>query len=513
MARNKHTGGKAVTISLTDPTLFGNDAAEDEREEIFQSYAFERPEVEPFADPARTLCVAHAYKGEGKSALLRLTRLRVGSRNENAIQIVRTADELAPEVTRDDSVSWVRGWKASILHAFAVEIGSRIGFAWTDDAMVLVEESEKSGRKSRNLLSSILDRLKLPKVSVVGTSVELPEKKIVGAANPEHAIKRWLETGPELWLFVDDVDKNFGNTSQWRLRVATFFDACRGLINALPELRIRTVVRPNVWTILRLEFESMSHVQQYLYDLRWSLDDARRLVSKRVEGYLQRTKQWPQVAAVLRGSPRDRDETVIAYAFVSPMSWGADERPPHALLYTLSKHRPRWMIELAKVAAKSAASFQRTRITRDDIVGELAAFGRRRIEDTVAEFRSRCPEIEELITAFAREKEQFTTDELLKIIDNKILTHIQPTIAGISGRVNNINVASFLFEVGLFYGRRDYSDKTYTHVAFSDNPALLRSRANLDEGLSWEIHPVFRQALNIRDASGREMTSTKRPNR
>jgi hypothetical protein len=171
------------------------------------------------------------------------------------------------------------------------------------------------------------------------------------------------------------------------------------------------------------------------------------------------------------------------------------------------------MIELAKVAAKSAASFQRTRITRDDIVGELAAFGRRRIEDTVAEFRSRCQEIEELITAFAREKEQFTTDELLKIIDNKILTHIQPTIAGISGRVNNINIASFLFEVGLIYGRRDYQDKTYTHVTFSDNPALLRSRANLDEGLSWEIHPVFRQALNIRDASGREITSTKRPNR
>lgn len=505
--------GEPVKISLTDPTLFGNDAAEDEREDIFRSYAFDRPEVQPFSDSGRPFCVAHAYKGEGKSALLRLTRLRVSQRNEAAIQIARTADELAPDVTRDDMVSWVRGWKASILHAFAVEIGSRIGFAWTDDAMVLVEESEKSGRKSRTLLASILDRLKLPSVSIGGTSIELPERRVIGTSDPAHAIKRWLETGPELWLFIDDVDKNFGNTAAWKQRVAAYFDACRGLVNALPELRIRTVVRPNVWTIVKLEYESMSHVQQYLYDLRWTLDDARKLVSKRIEAYLQRSKQWPVVAAVLRGSIADREETVIAYAFASPMIWGSNERSPHAILFTLSKHRPRWIIELAKVAANSAAGIRRTRITRDDIVGELAAFGRRRIEDTVAEFRSRCPETEELISAFTRQKEQFTTDELLKIIDNKILTHIQPTIAGVSGRPNNINVASFLFELGLFYGRRDFPDGSYEHVTFSDSPSLLRSRANLDEGLSWEIHPVFRQALNIRDAAGRESTSSRRPNR
>lgn len=93
-------------IVLTDPTLFGNDAAEDEREDIFYSYALERPELGVFADPERRLAIARAYKGEGKSALLRLTSRRVAQANRKPIIIARTADELAPELAKDDFAAW-----------------------------------------------------------------------------------------------------------------------------------------------------------------------------------------------------------------------------------------------------------------------------------------------------------------------------------------------------------------------------------------------------------------------
>lgn len=64
-------------VNLTDPTLFGNESAEDEREDVFISYAFERPEVDAFSDGNNRLGFARAYKGEGKSALLRLTERRI----------------------------------------------------------------------------------------------------------------------------------------------------------------------------------------------------------------------------------------------------------------------------------------------------------------------------------------------------------------------------------------------------------------------------------------------------
>jgi hypothetical protein len=34
---------------------------------------------------------------------------------------------------------------------------------------------------------------------------------------------------------------------------------------------------------------------------------------------------------------------------------------------------------------------------------------------------------------------------------------------------------------------------------YSDNPTLLHSRTNLDDGAKWEIHPVFREHLNLRN--------------
>ena len=66
-------------------------------------------------------------------------------------------------------------------------------------------------------------------------------------------------------------------------------------------------------------------------------------------------------------------------------------------------------------------------------------------------------------------------------------------------------VASLLFEVGLYYGRRQLKGGSCEHSAYADSPHLLASRTDLDSGLTWEIHPIFRQALDMRDASGIEI--------
>ena len=61
-------------INLADPDLFGNDAAEDEVDDIFNSSALKRDELGTFTDARKRIRVVRAYKGEGKSALLRMAR-------------------------------------------------------------------------------------------------------------------------------------------------------------------------------------------------------------------------------------------------------------------------------------------------------------------------------------------------------------------------------------------------------------------------------------------------------
>jgi len=498
------------TIRLDDPYLFGNDAAEDEEADVFASYAVERPELSDFSSAARRICIARAYKGEGKSALLRLSAAKVSESTDPQIVAPISANSLSPSIDSSDFATWVRAWKAAILGQLAAEVGATIGMAWSDDAMSLVEEAERQGFKSRSPVATILERLKFGQVDFAELKLNPLSQQRLGTTNPEKVLQRWAKQGTRVWLFIDDVDLNFQNTPPQRAKVASFFVACREVVNTVKGLCIRAAVRPSVWTIIKLEFEALSHVEQYAYDLQWSEETIRGMLSRRVEAYLKRNGLWKPYAAMLPGGAFERDKALIAEVFQSPMQWGETSRPPHVLIYTLSKHRPRWAIELSKVAAASAAKRGKSKIGRDDIFDNLGGFGKHRIEDTCAEFRSQCLQVDELIGAFSREQEQFKTDELLKLIDNRILTHLSPQIVGFAGKATSRDVAAFLFQVGFFFGRRELPGGGYEHIGFAEQPTLWLSRTDLDRGLSWEIHPVFRQALEIRDAAGREFAPPQR---
>jgi hypothetical protein len=499
-----------TAIRLTDPHLFGNDAAEDEDAEVLESYAIERPELGDFTSASRRICIARAYKGEGKSALLRLSASQVERSGEPQIVVFISANSLSPTLDTADFPAWIRAWKAAILGQLAAEVGATIGAAWSDDTMSLVEEAERQGFKSRSVVSAILDRLKIGQLDLGALKVNPLSQQRLGATNPEKVLQRWAKQGTRVWLFIDDVDLNFQNTASQKAKVASFFVACREVVNTVKGLSLRAAVRPSVWTIIKLEFEALSHVEQYIHDLRWSEDAIRTMLARRVEAYLKRNSMWKALEGGLPGNAFDRDKALIGEVFQPSMNWGTTTRPPHVLIYTLSKHRPRWAIELSKAAAASAARKDRAKIGRDDIFENLGAFGRRRIEDTCAEFRSQCPQIDELIGAFAREPEQLQTDALLKLIDNRVLSHLTPQIVGVAGKPTARDVAAFLFQVGIFFGRRELPDGGYEHVDFSEQPGLWQSRTDLDRGLSWEVHPVFRQALEIRDDAGREFAPPQR---
>ena len=486
-----------MKIALTDRTLFGNEAAEDEQDDVFESYAVMRPEVTEFLEDKHPVAVVRAYKGEGKSALLRLVALRLMEKTVPPLIIRISSSAISPTIDDRDSDRWVRGWKENILRLAAKEIGSTISLAFNDDAISLVEEAEANGYKSRSFVSSVVDRLKSAPVQI--------ERKRIGITNPEQILRRWSQKGAQVWFIIDDLDQNFENNALHRLRVATFFIALRMIANQIPEFRFRCSVRPNVWSIVKREFEALSHVEQYIFDLTWKLEDYTRLIARRVEGYLTRVGSWEEVKKTLPYDVTRRDKHLVGMIFDDPMPWGMDrDRPPASILYTLSRHRPRWLIELWRVSALSAEKAKHSKINFDDIEGQLESFGKRRVEDTVAEFKSQCPEIEELLVAFVNQPERFTTAELLSTLQKRILGAVNPRITDVIGKASPKEVAHFLYQIGFLTARKELNAENYEHISFAENPMLLSSRTNLDQGYSWEIHPVFRQALKLKNVPTRK---------
>lgn len=492
-----------TTIDLADVALFGNDAADLEQEALFLSYAVEREELVGLLNDSAAIQVTRAYKGEGKSALLRLVRSRLSTALGGQLVVSAIGPDHSPAVESLDSDVWTREWKKSLLRLVANEIGAQLGVAFTDDAISLVEEAEANGFKKRSFVSAIVDRL---------SSKELPlQRNRLPVLNHEELVKRFLDGRPLIWIVIDDVDQNFANTEKWRVKLGAFFTACRQIVTVIPELRIRTAIRPNVWAIIKREFESLSHIEQYTHDLSWTVHQFRSLLAARVRSYLQRTNQWRTVAGTLPKEEFLREQALVAMVFDDPMPWGGGDRkrPPFVVLWTLTSHRPRWLIELCKVAGKKAASRGAKRICWEDIKAELAAFGRKRIDDTVAEFRSQCPQIEELLGAFSRQRDLYSTDELLTTIHNRIVQAVTPTLVGLGGKPSDLDVAHFLYQIGFLAGRRDFGEHHgYEHVLYRDNPSLLRARTNIDDGLRWEINPVFRDVLNLRSVTDKAHTKS-----
>src|SRR5690606_35950005 len=235
------------------------------------------------------------------------------------------------------------------------------------------------------------------------------------------------------------------------------------------------------WTTIKHEFESLSHVEQYITNLEWSESSIRAVLARRVQGYLVRRAKWQGVADELPTDTAQRERKLISFIFDDPMEWGSRPRPPHVLLHTLSKHRPRWVVELCSAATGLTAQTHRQRVAVDDILAQLEEFGRRRVEDTVAEFKSQCPQVGEIIGALKQGQEEYSTDELVRHLNHHVMNHLTPRISGVVGDASALDVAAFLYEIGVIFGRRDLPTG-YQHVGFSEQPSLLRSRTNLDDG-------------------------------
>jgi hypothetical protein len=485
-----------MIIDITSKQLFGNEAGEDENEDVFKSYVVNRPEIGEFLSEDNSISIVRAYKGEGKSALLRLVALDLKKKPEPPIVIYIRATSISPELTDSDSDRWIRGWKSSILRLAAKEIGKSISLAFSDDAISLVEEAEANGFKARNFVSVVVDRLKSSAIPIA--------RERQGVGSPEQLLQRWASRGEDVWFIIDDLDLNFENNPLFRAKVATFFNAIRQISSLIPTFKFRASVRPNVWSIIKREYESLSHVEQYITDLQWSLEEFQTLIARRIEGYLERTSQLDAFDEYIKENNKQaqRERSLVGLVFKDPMPWGNDQtRPAATTLYTLARQRPRWLVELWKVSANSAKKKNSNIINLPHINSELESFGQRRIDDTVAEFKSQCPQVEELLVAFINEPEWFSTADLVDKIKRKIIDKgVQPKIGDVIGAPSVWEIAHFLYQISFLTARKDLGDGRYEHFSYASNPRLLSVRTNLDQGHSWEIHPVFRQALKLKNA-------------
>ncbi|HEX7648503.1 MAG TPA: hypothetical protein VF450_13945, partial [Noviherbaspirillum sp.] len=279
-----------VSLNLSDKLLFGNDAGEDEDSEVLASYFLSQSSFDEFLNQSVRLHVARGRKGVGKSALLSKLGhdLRLDEGKPIVVSLVPSnLEALLPQPGTTSSAALENYWKQVICRAINYEIAKTIGFAWKDDEISLVENSELAGFRGRNIFGALIGRL-LNKVNLLG-AIEL-QPKVVGISNNEQLLKRMQDErddARQVWLLIDDIDSKFQNTAEQQAYVSSFFSACRGLVREISGISIRATVRTDVWTSLRTA-EDLDKFEQYVTEISWTAKQQKDILTKRIHAYVMR---------------------------------------------------------------------------------------------------------------------------------------------------------------------------------------------------------------------------------
>lgn len=488
------TSHKSTRQDLISPDLFGNEAGDDEDLEILDSYFLEKPEFDQFFSPKTRLAFARSRKGVGKSALLKQSLYRrMKSGNDELLIYLKASDLIAlQDIKATSPDELVYGWQQRICTQVNLQLGSTLQVGFTDDAMLLIESAELSGFRDRNLISALVDRLKIK-----GLGADL-ERTRISSTNPEALLSRALEKQDvTVWLFIDDVDATFINTEHERLKTSTFFSACRNLVSSVKGLCIRAAVRADVWSVLAQHDEALDKCEQYMLDLHWSTAETGRILENKIHSFFVR--YYPDDVRFSSLQPEMDGDAIRKLIFKEPFPWGPNRflesfRPIHIL----SAGRPRWAAQLCKLASKNAFDNGVTHISVGHIRSVLRAYGQLRVNDLYKEHRHQCAVLQDIVESFSGGTHRFTTDALLDHIAENVIRRIGiPKIDGVTAEMGQMAVAHFLYRIG-FIAARDESDTAgLGFIRYEERPNLLATRVNLDDGLPWEIHPSYRQVLRI----------------
>jgi hypothetical protein len=481
-----------LKLNLNDKELFGNDAGEDEKQDILDSYFIDLEDFDDFYDISNTLSVVSARKGMGKSSLLSRLEYRLQNTAGDCPIIIRTTGNSLlglGNFDKKDATFLENYWKQIICKKINIEIGKNIGLALSDSSISMVEAAELEGIKNKNIIGALLARIK-GKIPGLGV-----ETKTSIPANWEALLTTYKDKHKDgnIWLLIDDIDAKYLDNDEYQNRVGSFFSAIRSLSKDVNGLIIRTTVRTDVWCNLR-HLEDLDKWEQYILEIKWTKRQLRNMLAKRIKSYVMRNyPNQPEAKFTIENDY----EKLYELVFFSKIRWSGRDQPPFEPINVLANKRPRWMGQLCRMAGKQAHKGQ-VKIGYKQIDQVLEEFGKLRISDLVKEHKHQFAELVKLIDAFrAGNREYNYNDLIVRIYDKYVAVVKDEKVPSIDGTDYSSlkQLSEFLYRIG-FISKSHGDGVHFTH--FSDNPDLFETEENFANNIIWAVHPSYRAYLNIK---------------
>ena len=467
---------------VTIERLIGAEDAENENDQRFKEYFFfNRTYENLIADLPIRVLVGH--KGIGKSALLRRAYLYNEEKSQLAVWI-RPNDLVSymGQIEESELNQLIENWKSGLLAAIVDKSVSRLGQA--DHAT----EKSKLVRSTTNTAIAMISEI---------------VKRTFSESND--AITRNLVANymsdQKIYIYIDDIDRGWTASQSSIRNISALLNAIRDLAGSATKLMFRIGLRSDVYYLVRTSDESTDKIERNVIWLSWTNHEILAVMARRIETFFG--SNYDQDSIVQMNQP-DISNNILS-KIITPKFQGRghwSNRPIHNVLLSLTRKRPRDLVKLLHGAARNAYLNNHEIIDSVDLQSTFESYSSERLQDTINEFRSELPNIEQLLfgmrptrkTQKTSENFLYPTDRLVKrlgeIIDHSSLMYINKK------HVSPKTLIQFLYKIDFIVARKDMNDRI--DRKYFDQNRFLASEF-VDFGYDWEVHPAYRWALQPQD--------------
>jgi len=468
-----------TTVRFTEEeiqSIFGHEAAEDEKPERLKSYYFKSAIYEK-ATAELGLRILVGHKGIGKSALFTVAMQEERDRGQLPI-LIRPDDITGIGTDTGDFLKTIREWK----HGLQEIIGRK-----TLDALGIHREGNVSAALSSagKFIAFLKDSLK-PYV----------EAKVDLAPAQQALIANFLKNGT-ITVYVDDLDRGWEARKQDIARISALLNALRDLCNQNQGLRFKLSLRSDVYYLVRTSDESTDKIEGSVVWFTWTNHEILALLAKRVETFFHRAVDEQMLLAMAQRDLAKYLAPVMEPFFAGQGKWV--KAPIHRILMSLIRKRPRDLVKLCTLGAKKAHDANRSKISTADFADSFEEYSQGRVQDTINEFKSELPDIERLLINMKPNRIErraalgyvYKTDALLRKLQS--ISEMGRFAFRNGTTADPKELAGFLYKINFLTARKVLADGEIDRKYFEENRYLSAKFA--DFGYDWEIHPAYRWAL------------------
>jgi hypothetical protein len=456
-------------------SLFGFEDAESEPIERLKESYFKKNIFDNVTSnvPIRILV---GHKGTGKSALFKIAISEDIEKGNFPILI--KPDDIAELGKNDDNfLLRIRQWKYGLNKVIGAKVLKEIGL-FNDS---VENELRKFGVKLIPYISNLISS------NMKNIDIE-PSKKIL--------MKNFLKA-EIITIYLDDLDRGWEGKSDDIIRISSLLNCIRDMANEDSGLHFKVSLRSDVYYLVRTSDESTDKIEGSVVWIKWTNQEILIMLIKRIVTFFGESINEVNLMQTPTHHLIHYLEPVMETTFHGSGKW--NNAPIDKVLMSLSRKRPRDLVKLCTLAARFAHESRASQISTIHFEAIFEQYSQGRIQDTINEYRSELNNIEKLLFGMKPAKRQkhfadyflFTTTELHQKINN--IMQQNTFVFANKKTASAAELSHFLYKINFLTARKDTENGEIHRKYFEENRYLSSSSA--DFGFNWEVHPVFRWAL------------------